>query len=580
MRLIRSVVVFCAALSPIFAGAQTPDWIWSSPTNQAPKKEVHYFRRTFTAKDGLLKSHLMVTADDSAEVYINGKKVASPSDWKKPNNADVTKDIVAGENVIAAKCQNEGGASGFIARLQMMLPTLGSADQTYKPKAHAGLRWIDTIVTDTNWVWSDNPGSNWTRVAFDDSSWKPAVSLGKLGTQPWGDVFVEPQATPVSAIRAEPGFEVELLHSADATEGSWISMAIDPKGRFIISPQGDEGLLRVTIERGQVANIERIDQPISSAMGLLYTDGYLFVDGVGPKGLGIYRMRALGDSYGTPEFLREFNNGGEHGPHGFAMGPDHKLYVVIGNFTHIPTDILPNSPHRNYADDQLLPRAEDGRGFGAGLKPPGGSVLWMDLDGKNPQLFASGTRNTYAVAFNPDGELIGFDSDMEWDWGTAWYRPTRVNHWVSGGDYGFREGTGKFPEFYEDTLPAVLNVGLGSPTGVKFGGPGKFPKWYRDACFMEDWAYGRLFAVHFTPKGATYDATIETVLRGIPLNLTALEFGHDGALYFITGGRGTESGLYRLTWTGTDFKMPRETKAERQRDAEGKKARQLRRDLE
>ncbi|HEY3913306.1 MAG TPA: heme-binding protein, partial [Verrucomicrobiae bacterium] len=104
--------------------------------------------------------------------------------------------------------------------------------------------------------------------------------------------------------------------------------------------------------------------------------------------------------------------------------------------------------------------------------------------------------------------------------------------------------------------------------------------WYRDACFMEDWAYGRLFAVHFTPKGATYDATIETVLRGIPLNLTALEFGHDGALYFITGGRGTESGLYRLTWTGMDFKMPRETKAERQRDAAGKKARQLRRDLE
>jgi putative heme-binding domain-containing protein len=263
-----------------------------------------------------------------------------------------------------------------------------------------------------------------------------------------------------------------------------------------------------------------------------------------------------------------------------VIGPDHKLYDVNGNFTAIPSDILPNSPHRHYADDQLLQRAEDGRGFGAGLKPPGGAVLRMDLDGKNCELFAAGTRNTYCVAFSPDGELFGFDSDMEWDWGTAWYRPTRINLWVPGGDYGFREGTGKFPEYYEDTLPSILNVGLGSPTGVIFGTHGKFPKWYRDAFFMEDWAYGRLFAAHLTPKGASYDATIETVFRGVPLNLTAMQFGHDGALYLITGGRGTESGLYRLTYTGADFKMPKETKAERANDAQAKEARKLRHDLE
>ena len=27
-------------------------------------------------------------------------------------------------------------------------------------------------------------------------------------------------------------------------------------------------------------------------------------------------------------------------------------------------------------------------------------------------------------------------------------------------------------------------------------------------------------------------------------------FGKDGAMYFITGGRGTQSGLYRVTYTG------------------------------
>jgi putative heme-binding domain-containing protein len=228
----------------------------------------------------------------------------------------------------------------------------------------------------------------------------------------------------------------------------------------------------------------------------------------------------------------------------------------------------------------MLPRAEDGNGFGAGLKPPGGHVLRMDMNAQNVELFAAGTRNTYAIGFRPDGELFGFDSDMEWDWGTAWYRPTRVNLWVPGGDYGFREGSGKFPPYYEDTLPALVNVGLGSPTGVMFGTRSDFPKPYKDAFWMEDWAYGRLFAVHLTPDGASYHAAFETILRGTPLNLTALQFGNDGALYFITGGRGTESGLYRLTYTGGKYVEPKETAEQRADEAAGKQGRRLRLDLE
>jgi len=32
------------------------------------------------------------------------------------------------------------------------------------------------------------------------------------------------------------------------------------------------------------------------------------------------------------------------------------------------------------------------------------------------------------------------------------------------------------------------------------------------------------------------------------LNVTDLEFGKDGAMYFLTGGRGTQSGLYHVTY--------------------------------
>jgi putative heme-binding domain-containing protein len=560
------------------ARGQTPHWIWSSRTNTSSAKEVRFFRKTFTVKQSPIKADLTASGDDRAEFFINGKKVASVKDCRIPANVDVTKEIVVGENVIAARCENEESYAGLIARLDMTIPT-GSGEES-KSAQQAGLRSVKTLVTDTTWFWSDHEAPNWNKVEFEDDSWRRAFSVGKLGDEPWGQIFAAREATSAESMSVEPGFTVKLLHSAGPGEGSWIDMTMDEKGRMIISPQGDEPLLRLTLSRGHLSKTERIDEPVHEAMGMLYADNFLFLDCKGPQGWGLYRLRAQGKGFAAPELLRPMNTDGEHGSHAIVMGPDHKLYIVCGNFVKVPSDILPSSPFRNFADDQLLPKADDGNGFGAGLHPPGGFVMRMDEDGRNCELFAAGTRNTYDIAFNPEGELIGFDSDMEWDWGTAWYRPIRVNHWVPGGDYGFREGSGKFPEYDEDTLPATLNVGIGSPTGVMFGTRSKFPKRYRAACFMEDWSYGRLFAVHFKPEGATYDATIETVLRGIPLNLTALEFGRDGALYFITGGRGTESGLYRLTYTGPRIKETRETLDEKVAEEQAGEARRLRHNVE
>ncbi len=126
------------------------------------------------------------------------------------------------------------------------------------------------------------------------------------------------------------------------------------------------------------------------------------------------------DSYDDVESLREWRGGaGEHGAHGIVLGPDKKLYIVCGNFVDVPNDLAPISPHRVYGDDLALKRAEDGNGFGAGRQPPGGFVARVDLDGKNAELFSAGQRNAYDIDFNADGELFGFDSDMEWDWGNS-----------------------------------------------------------------------------------------------------------------------------------------------------------------
>jgi putative heme-binding domain-containing protein len=116
-----------------------------------------------------------------------------------------------------------------------------------------------------------------------------------------------------------------------------------------------------------------------------------------------------------------------------------------------------------------------------------------------------------------------------------------------------------------------------------FGDSSNWPRRFGDALFMADWQFGRILLVDLVPRGATYEANAELFLEGGPLNVCDLAFGPDGALYFITGGRGSQSGLYRVTWTGADdLQSPRLAPPLVDPDsvAGGKKARELRKRLE
>jgi putative heme-binding domain-containing protein len=174
-----------------------------------------------------------------------------------------------------------------------------------------------------------------------------------------------------------------------------------------------------------------------------------------------------------------------------------------------------------------------------------------------------GYRNAYDLAFNKSGDLFTYDSDMEWDMSTPWYRPTRVNHVTSGADYGYRNGAGKWPTYYLDSLPPVVNIGPGSPTGVCFGYGSRFPAKFQEALFLCDWSYGKLYAAHLKPEGSTYTADLEEFVTGTPLPLTDVVINPtDGAMYFTIGGRKTTSGLYRVTYTGEPTSFDRIAQAD------------------
>ena len=74
--------------------------------------------------------------------------------------------------------------------------------------------------------------------------------------------------------------------------------------------------------------------------------------------------------------------------------------------------------------------------------------------------------------------------------------------------------------------------------------------------FALDWSYGTIYAVHLNPEGASYTGAEEEFLSRSPLPLTDGAVGPDGALYFVTGGRGTQSELYRVTYVGAESTAP------------------------
>ena len=535
-----------------------PSWIWLETVKD---NQTVYFRKDFEIKAGVSSAKLYATCDDDMTVFIDGKPVVEGNSWATPVFKDVTATILegtksgVGRHVIAVRGHNGSSAAGLVVRLVL---ESGWA----KPRA---------IVTDDSWRVANKSSRKWSDLDFDDSKWAKATLKGKLGEGPWASVteaalsgavkFREPTATAPKTLKVAKDFKVELLYTVPKdTQGSWVNMTVDPKGRLIVSDQYGK-LYRVTPppigSETAAIKVEPIDVAIGEAQGLLWAFDslYVVVNAGGKYQSGLYRVRDTDgdDKLDKVETLRIINGGGEHGPHGVVLSPDGKsLYLVAGNATAL-MELAGSLVPRIWGEDQVLPYVTDGNGFMSGERAPGGCVYKVDPDGKSWVLVSMGYRNSFDLAFNHLGDLFTYDSDMEWDVNTPWYRPTRVCQVDSGSDLGYRNGSGKWPTYYPDSLPPIQNVGPGSPTGVAFGYGAKFPAKYQEALFICDWSYGKLYALHLTPDQSTYKPELEEFVTGTPLPLTDVVINpSDHAMYFTIGGRKTLSGLYRVTYAGTE----------------------------
>ena len=530
-------------------------WVWGENPNG------RYLISKKFKNEGTVAAWIAASCDNEMVLSLNGKSLGRSDSWEEGLSMDISKGLVAGENELNIEVWNHGGVAALVAKLAMV-DSKGS---------------VKTIETDGSWTVSpkEKPAEG-----------KPVTIIAKYGDSPWGDVF-DKAGGDKSNFAVLPGFVVERLFRVPKDElGSWVCLTTDPKGRLIASDQGDKGLYRITPPApgtNEETCVERLDVNISSAQGLLFAFDSLYVSVNGGNGSGLYRLR---DTDGDDQFdevkkLKEFRGGGEHGPHALRLAPDGKsIYVCCGNHTLPPADRKTSSPPQTmggpraeplsatlpegltsriapvWDEDLLLPRQWDANGHAAGILAPGGWIAKTDPDGKDWELVTIGYRNQYDFDFDPNGEMFVYDADMEWDMGTPWYRPTRVVHATSGSEFGWRSGTGKWPTYYLDSLPPLVDIGPGSPVGVEFGTGAKFPAKYQKALYICDWTFGTMYAIHMEPAGGSFKATKEEFLSRTPLPLTDVTVGKDGHLYFTVGGRGTQSELYRVIYKGAESTAP------------------------
>lgn len=527
-----------AAAADVDAGEA--HWIWAggSEPGRVPRG-ASYFRRSFQLQHPE-SGRVEITCDDRYELIVNGRRVGTGSNWRVLDAFDITKLLAPGRNTIAIRAENSQGATaGLVARVSV------------REIGHTAISYS----TDESWKVSAREYPNWQMPRFNDSAWAAAVSRGELGyAEPWGDQIRSANGANPTRFKIAAEFRVERVTHPKYT-GSLIAMAFNEMGEILAGREGGPLILiRDKNRDGVPESVETYCEQIKNCQGILPLNGQVFCVGEGPDGAGFYcatdedRNRKAEQVKLLFKFVGGMN---EHGPHAPVLGPDGLVYLVVGNRGRAEPEAAKSSPYHHYYEGDLVqPRYEDVDGETEPVKAPGGVILRTDISGSSVELFAGGLRNAYDIAFNRDGELFTFDSDMEWDEGTSWYRGTRIEHVIAGAEFGWRSGWAKIPDYCLDTLPPSLDLGRGSPTGLEFYDHYRFPPQYQGALFACDWSLGRILAIRLEPDGATYTADAEVFLQGRPLNVTDIAVGPDGWLYFTTGGRGTEGGVYRIVWTG------------------------------
>lgn len=274
------------------------------------------------------------------------------------------------------------------------------------------------------------------------------------------------EALPLSAIKLPPNFKIEIY--ADHVPNAR-SLALGEKGTIFVGTRTNDKVFALVDTDGDYKADKQytIASGLESPNGVAFKDGNLYVAEISR----VLRFDDIENHLNMPPdpviVNDSFPKDGWHGWKYIAFGPEGKLYVPVG----APCNVCEKKDKR-YS-----------------------SIMRMDADGRNLEVFASGIRNSVGFAWHPQTKELWF-TDNGRDMLGDDIPPDELNHaprkgmhfgfpYCQGGDISDPEFGKKFP--CDKFIPPAQKLGPHvAALGMKFYNGTMFPAEYRDQVFIAE----------------------------------------------------------------------------------------------
>jgi putative heme-binding domain-containing protein len=194
--------------------------------------------------------------------------------------------------------------------------------------------------------------------------------------------------------------------------------------------------------------------------------------------------------------------GADHTTNGIRMGIDGWIYIAVGDYGAVKAI---------------------GRD-GASLAMRGGGIVRVRPDGTGMERVVWGTRNILSVAVSPTLELFTRDNTND---GDDWN--DRLSFDPFGANMGYPT---LFRNFADETIPALIDYGGGSPVGSVFIDEPALPQAWARGFFSVEWGRGEVDLHPLTPAGATYTADTRQLVKMV--RPTDMDVDAAGRLYLAS----------------------------------------------
>ena len=175
-------------------------WIWPESHNWDLHNSYALFRKTFELRDVPPEAPLIITADQSYQLYVNGEYVCRgpargfQSHWPY-DEVDVRPFLRKGANLLAVRAYNPGFSNfqyltqGYAGLLIAAEWAKIVSDKSWKCRRQTGIQ-RDTVPTSLQLFCQEHidlreEDPAWMQPGFDDSGWKSEPATAAWNAMPW-----------------------------------------------------------------------------------------------------------------------------------------------------------------------------------------------------------------------------------------------------------------------------------------------------------------------------------------------------------------------------------------------------------